>query len=133
MFNIFKYKRKCKHRSVDRCQEYIKDSKTCTYLIICKKCCKLLATGWTKEDCEEKYKRNKGLEKFNKLKIKKNDMRNKYPGVCKACGDYVGVKAGRWRLTPKQTQDFTGLRCKPCSTTTKKNRRKILDRKGLII
>lgn len=27
---------------------------------------------------------------------------------------------GRWRLIPKQVQDFTGLRCRPCSITTKK-------------
>lgn len=47
-------------------------------------------------------------------------MRNKYKGKCEKCGKEVLPKKGRWRLVPKQVQDFTGLRCMKCSTTTKK-------------
>jgi hypothetical protein len=47
-------------------------------------------------------------------------MRNRYKGKCELCGIEVLPKQGRWRLTPKQVQNYTGLRCRPCSTTTKK-------------
>jgi len=50
-------------------------------------------------------------------------MRNKYKGKCELCGKEVLPKQGRYRMgVPfvKQTQNFTGLRCIPCGTTTKK-------------
>jgi hypothetical protein len=50
-------------------------------------------------------------------------MRNKYAGLCQLCGTKVEVKKSKWRLggiTSKTTQNFKGLRCIPCSTTTKK-------------
>lgn len=47
-------------------------------------------------------------------------MRNRYKGKCELCHREVQPKQGRWRESPKQTQNFTGLRCFPCSTTTKK-------------
>jgi len=52
-------------------------------------------------------------------------MRNRFAGKCENCGVYVGVKEGRWRLIPKQVQNYTGLRCQKCSTTTKKNIKQI--------
>lgn len=48
-------------------------------------------------------------------------MRNRYKGICSLCGKEVLPKQGRWRIAPKKTQDFLGLRCLSCSTTTKKN------------
>ncbi len=50
-------------------------------------------------------------------------MRNRYKGNCNVCGKEVLPKAGRVRLIPKQTQNFLGLRCLKCSTTTKKNKK----------
>lgn len=50
-------------------------------------------------------------------------MRNKYKGVCGLCKETVLPRMGRWRLIPKQTQDFLGLRCKKCSTTTRANKK----------
>jgi len=50
-------------------------------------------------------------------------MRNRFAGVCQLCGVKVAPKQGRWReggITTKSTQNFAGLRCIPCSTTTKK-------------
>jgi len=47
-------------------------------------------------------------------------MRNRFTGKCNLCGCDVTPKNGRWRLTPKPAQNYTGLRCIPCSTTTKK-------------
>ena len=47
-------------------------------------------------------------------------MRNRYKGLCELCGIEVLPKKGRWKLIPKSTQCFTGLRCLPCSTTTRK-------------
>lgn len=52
-------------------------------------------------------------------------MKNKYKGKCELCGKEVPPKMGRWRLIPKQVQNFTGLRCMKCSTTTKKNNKLI--------
>lgn len=48
-------------------------------------------------------------------------MRNRYKGKCEKCGKEIPPKQGRWRLIPKQTQNFVGLRCLRCSTTTKKS------------
>lgn len=59
-------------------------------------------------------------------------MRNRYKGKCLICGKEVLPKQGRWRLFEKQTQNFKGLRCLPCSTTTKKNT-KIMMEKGINI
>lgn len=50
-------------------------------------------------------------------------MRNIHAGKCNKCGVHVDVKQGRWRLIPKQVQNFTGLRCMKCSTTTNKNKK----------
>lgn len=47
-------------------------------------------------------------------------MRNRYKGICEVCGVVVLPKQGRWRLVPKQVQNFTGLRCKKHFSTTKK-------------
>jgi DNA-directed RNA polymerase subunit RPC12/RpoP len=47
-------------------------------------------------------------------------MRNRYAGICEKCKKEVPPKKGRWRLIPKIVQNFTGLRCMKCSTTTKK-------------
>lgn len=65
-------------------------------------------------------------------------MRNRFPGKCNLCGCEVAVKAGRWRATIENgrggislTQNFTGLRCLPCSTTTKKGLKKLKER-GLV-
>jgi len=48
-------------------------------------------------------------------------MRNRYKGICSECGKEVLPKEGRWRRFPKPSiinaQDFTGLRCLPCSET----------------
>lgn len=46
-------------------------------------------------------------------------MKNKYPGKCERCGKLVLPGSGRWRKSRKLTQNFTGLRCQKCSTTTK--------------
>lgn len=46
-------------------------------------------------------------------------MRNRYPGKCSLCGKHVPVGEGRWKLTSKPSQNFTGLRCLACGTTTK--------------
>lgn len=58
-------------------------------------------------------------------------MRNRYKGKCGLCGKEVLPKEGRWREIPTQTQNFEGLRCMECSTTTKRGL-KILKAKGLI-
>jgi hypothetical protein len=50
-------------------------------------------------------------------------MRNRYSGICELCKKVVPPKKGRWRLIPKQVQDFTGLRCMACSITTKKGKK----------
>lgn len=47
-------------------------------------------------------------------------MKNRYAGICEKCKTTVPAKKGRWRLVPKQVQNFTGLRCRKCSITTKK-------------
>jgi len=52
-------------------------------------------------------------------------MRNRHKGKCNLCGVDVPAGDGRWRLIPKKTQDFTGLRCKRCGTTTKKNLKRL--------
>lgn len=52
-------------------------------------------------------------------------MRNRYKGTCEVCKKTVLPKQGRWRLEPKLTQDFTGLRCLKCSNTTIKARKQI--------
>lgn len=59
-------------------------------------------------------------------------MKNRYRGRCEVCGKDIPPKQGKWRLIPKQAQDFTGLRCKTCSTTTHKNRKE-QKLKGIII
>lgn len=46
-------------------------------------------------------------------------MRNRYKGVCELCGKVVPPKQGRWRMIPKMTQNFIGLRCQSCSTKKK--------------
>ena len=48
-------------------------------------------------------------------------MKNRYAGKCENCSTYVPVGKGKWRISPKQVQNFLGLRCYICSTTTKKN------------
>jgi len=53
-------------------------------------------------------------------------MRNRYKGKCERCGKEVPPKQGRWRLIPKQVQNFQGLRCLPCGTTTKKGLKLLL-------
>lgn len=52
-------------------------------------------------------------------------MRNRYKGKCGQCGKEVMPKKGRWRLIPKQTQNFTGLRCMECGDTTKRGLKKL--------
>ena len=47
-------------------------------------------------------------------------MRNRFAGNCSLCNKHVGVKEGRHRTIEKQAQNFLGLRCLQCSTTTKK-------------
>ena len=49
-------------------------------------------------------------------------MRNKFKGKCNLCGKEVLPKQGRFRDDTfyHKTQDFGGLRCLSCSTTTKK-------------
>ena len=49
-------------------------------------------------------------------------MRNRFAGKCQLCGKALKPKEGRWRLVAglTQAQNFQGLRCIPCSTTTKK-------------
>ena len=59
-------------------------------------------------------------------------MRNRYKGICSNCGVDVPPKQGRWKLIPKTTQNFTGLRCLPCSTTTKRNKKE-MKAKGIVI
>lgn len=62
-------------------------------------------------------------------------MRNRYKGICQICKKEVPPKQGRWReggITAKSTQNFSGLRCADCSTTTKKNIKKMAE-KGIII
>lgn len=53
-------------------------------------------------------------------------MKNLYSGNCNNCGKFVDIGKGRHRTLPKQTQDFLGLRCKFCSTTTIKNKALII-------
>lgn len=58
-------------------------------------------------------------------------MRNKYKGNCNLCGKEVLPGKGRVRTIPYFTtnaQDFTGLRCIPCGTTTKKGLKLTSDR-----
>lgn len=55
-------------------------------------------------------------------------MRNRYKGKCELCGKEVPPKAGRWHEVPSRTQNFIGLRCLPCSTTTKKGIKLTMDR-----
>jgi len=50
-------------------------------------------------------------------------MRNRYAGNCSLCGKFVPVKAGRWRMIGKMAQNFQGLRCLACSTTTKAHKK----------
>ncbi len=59
-------------------------------------------------------------------------MRNRYKGICQVCKKEVPPKAGRWRMIPKMSQNFEGLRCMTCSRTNKPNR-KLQAEKGLII
>jgi len=60
-------------------------------------------------------------------------MRNRFKGKCELCGKEVLPKQGRWRLVPKQVQNFTGLRCMNCSTTTKKNLKKLKEERDRIL
>lgn len=52
-------------------------------------------------------------------------MRNRFAGKCQLCGCYIAPKQGRWRLMAglRASQNFQGLRCIPCGTTTKKGRK----------
>lgn len=60
-------------------------------------------------------------------------MTNRYAGTCGNCGEYVAPRSGKWRLFPKQTQNFNGLRCEKCCRTTKKNKKMIEERKIITI
>lgn len=60
-------------------------------------------------------------------------MRNRYTGKCQLCGKIVPPKQGRWHLEGyqkwgKNSQNFEGLRCLPCSTTTKRGRKETEER-----
>ncbi|MGI9118447.1 MAG: chromatin protein Cren7 [Minisyncoccia bacterium] len=59
-------------------------------------------------------------------------MRNKFKGKCENCGCEVAPKQGYWRLVPKQTRDFTGLRCKKCGVTYKSHIKEIEQRKLVV-
>jgi hypothetical protein len=49
-------------------------------------------------------------------------MRNRFAGKCNLCGCDVPPKTGYWHAeySVKASQNFSGLRCIPCGTTTKK-------------
>lgn len=59
-------------------------------------------------------------------------MKNRFKGKCENCGKDVPPKEGYWRMYPKQTRLFMGLRCKDCGITTKENI-KIQKAKGILI
>lgn len=57
-------------------------------------------------------------------------MRNRFAGKCQLCGKHLKPKEGRWRLMAglRNAQDFQGLRCIPCGTTTKKGLKETKER-----
>lgn len=61
-------------------------------------------------------------------------MRNRFAGRCQLCGCYLAPKQGRWRLMAglRASQNFQGLRCIPCGTTTKKGRKLTAQRLALL-
>lgn len=53
-------KEKCKHKNIVKQMEYI--SMDCyAYVVRCKKCNKLLATGWSVEEVEANFKKRKKI------------------------------------------------------------------------
>lgn len=60
-------------------------------------------------------------------------MRNRYKGICELCKKEVPPKQGRWHEKGYQdwgrnAQSFEGLRCLPCSTTTKRGLKETQER-----
>lgn len=58
-------------------------------------------------------------------------MRNKYSGKCQLCGNDVPPKQGRWHEQGyenfgRNAQKFSGLRCFPCSNTSKKGEKETI-------